>query len=77
MIARGEDVVEVLLLLLVDLAEQALLQHLGEADDRVQRRPQLVRHVRQELAFVPARLLQLAGLLLEFGEQPRVLDGEG
>ena len=59
-VARGEDVVEVLLLLLVDLAEQPLLQHLREADDRVQRRPQLVRHVREELGLVPARRLELA-----------------
>ena len=35
-------------------------QHLREADDRVQRRAQLVRHVRQELALVPARGLELA-----------------
>ena len=48
-VARREDVVEVLRLLLVDLAEQPLLQHLREADDRVQRRPELVRHVGQEL----------------------------
>ena len=36
------------------------LQHLREADDRVQRRPQLVRHVREELALVAARRLELA-----------------
>ena len=48
-VAGREDVVEVLLLLLVDLAEQPLPQHLREADDRVQRRPQLVRHVGQEV----------------------------
>ena len=44
----------------VDLAEEPLAQHLREADDRVQRRAQLVRHVREELALVPARRLQLA-----------------
>ena len=49
-VARREDVVEVLLLLLVDLAEHLLAQHLREAEDRVQRRPQLVRHVGEELA---------------------------
>ena len=59
MVARGEDVVEVLLLLLVDLAEHPLPQHLREADDRVQRGAQLVRHARQELALVPARRLEL------------------
>ena len=42
------------------VAEQLLAQQLREADDRVQRRPQLVRHVREELALVPARRLELA-----------------
>ena len=37
-VGGGEDVVEVLLLLRVQLAEHALAQDLGEADDRVQRR---------------------------------------
>jgi hypothetical protein len=59
-VARREDVVEILVLLGVGLAEQPLPQHLREADDRVQRRPQLVRHVREELGLVPARRLQLA-----------------
>ncbi len=39
---RLEDVVQVIRLLLVDLAEHPLGQHLGEADDGVQRRAQLV-----------------------------------
>ena len=72
---RGEDVVEVLLLLLVQLAEEPLAQHLREADDRVQRRPQLVRHVREELGLVPARGLELAALLVELGECGRELPG--
>ena len=37
-----------------------LPQHLREADDRVQRRTQLVRHVGEELALVPAGRLQLS-----------------
>ena len=61
----AEDVVEVLLLPLVQLAEHPLGQHLGEADDGVQRRPQLVGHVGQELALVLACLLQLAALLFD------------
>ena len=55
-------------LLLVDLAEHPLAEHLREADDRVQRRPQLVRHVRQELRLVPARGLELAALLVQLAE---------
>ena len=58
-VPRGEDVVEVLRLLLVDLAGHPLAQHLREADDRVQRRPQLVRHVGQEVRLVLARRLEL------------------
>ena len=42
------------------VAEHLLAQHLREADDGVQRRAQLVRHVREELALVPARRLELA-----------------
>ena len=41
---------QVLVLLVVELAEHPLEQHLGEADDRVERRAQLVRHVGEELA---------------------------
>ena len=73
---RLQDVAQVIRLLFVDLAEQPLGQHLGEADDRVQRRAQLVRHVGEEFALVPARRLELAALLLDLAEQPRVLDGQ-
>ena len=62
-VGRGEDVVQVLVLLLVHLAEQLLLQHLGEADDRVQRRPELVAHVRQEVGLVLGGDLQRPGAL--------------
>ena len=41
-------------------AEHLLLQHFGEADDGVERRPQLVRHRGQELGLVPAGRLQVA-----------------
>ena len=51
-----------------------LLEHLGVADDGVQRRPQLVGHVGQELRLVLAGRLQLAARLLDLLEQPGVLD---
>ncbi len=54
-----DDVVEVLGLLLVDRADHLVAEHLREADDRVQRRPQLVGHVGQELRLVLARRLEL------------------
>ena len=41
------------------LAHHPLAQHLREADDRVQRRPQLVRHVGEEVRLVLARRLEL------------------
>ena len=56
----SSDVVHVAELLLVQVADQPLLEELREADDRVQRRPQLVRHVREELRLVPADGLELA-----------------
>src|SRR5437899_4772708 len=48
-LARRIDVVQVIRLLLVHLAKEFLLQHLRKADDRVQRRAKLMRHVGEEL----------------------------
>ena len=72
-----QDVAEVLLLSLVEVAEHPLEQHLGEADDRVQRGPQLVRHAREELRLVPAGHLQLGAADLQRPDQVRVADGDG
>ena len=47
------------------LAHQAVLEHVGEADDGVQRRPQLVRHGGEEFGLHPARGFELRVLLLE------------
>ena len=71
-----EDVAQVLVLPVVDVAEHPLEQHLGEADHRVEWRAQLVGHAGQELRLVPAGHLQLAALLLQLAEQPRVDDGQ-
>ena len=67
---------QVVVLLLVDVAEQALEQHFGEADDGVERRAQLVRHVGEELRLVLVRDLELPALVLDLAEQARVLDGD-
>ena len=56
---RVEHVVDVLVLPLVERPEALLLQQLGEPDHRVERRAQLVRHVRQELRLVAADRLEL------------------
>ena len=56
---RSKDVVEVLRLFRVHLSEHLLAHHLREADDRVQRRPQLVGHVLEELRLVAACGLEL------------------
>ena len=42
--------------------------HLGQADDGVERRAQLVAHAGDELRFVLARLLELAALVLDLAE---------
>ncbi len=76
MLARGSDVLEVLGLLLVHLSEHALEQHVREADDGVERRAQLVRHVREELALVAVGDLELAALVLDLAEEAGVLDRE-
>src|SRR5262249_15938772 len=74
--ARSVDVLQVLFLLLVQLTEHPIRQDRGETDDGIQRRPQLVRHVRQELRLVLAGYFELAALILDLAEQARVLDGE-
>ena len=76
MAAGGQDVLQVLGLLLVHLAEHPLGQHLGEAEDRVQRGPELMRHVREELRLVAAGRLELPALVRDLLEEPRVLDGQ-
>jgi hypothetical protein len=52
----------------------ACFSYLGEADDGVERRAQLVRHVGEELRLVLVRHLELRALLLDLLEQPHVLD---
>ena len=54
MLAGGGDVLEVLLLLLVEVAEHAFGQHLGEADDRIEGCPELMGHVGEKLGLVLA-----------------------
>src|SRR5262249_4094141 len=58
------------------LVLRLLLEHLAVADDGVEWRPELVRHVGEELGLVTARDLELPALRLELPEEPRVLDRE-
>src|SRR5207237_10713057 len=74
--AGPEDVVHVNELPLVELSEQLLVQDIGKADDRVQRGPQLVQHVRDELRFVPADRLELAVQPPELVVHPVQIDGQ-
>ena len=74
-LARGVDVLEVLVLLLVQLPEHPLEQHLGEPDDGVERRPQLMGHIGEELRLMAAGGLQLPALFRDLVEEPGVLDG--
>src|SRR5256885_10139324 len=48
MTPRGADVPDVIGLLRVQVPEHLLAEHIREADDRVQRRAQLVAHVRED-----------------------------
>src|SRR6266498_109018 len=50
--------------------------HLRQPDDGIERRAQLVTHAGKKLGFTLARLGQLAALILDFIEQPHVLDGD-
>ena len=48
--------------------------HLGQSDDGIKRRAQLVAHAGEELRLVLARHLQLAVLVLDLVEQAHILD---
>ncbi len=61
----------------VQFAEHGFGQHVREADNGVERRAQLVRHVGEELGLVLAGGLQLPALVRDFSEQPGILDGQG
>ena len=74
--ARGQDVLQVLGLLLVHLPEHPLGQHLREAEDRVQRGAELMGHVGEELGLVAAGRLELPALVRDLAEEPGVLDGQ-
>src|SRR5215510_9698265 len=49
-------------------ARRVFDHHLGQSDDGVERRAQLVAHARYELRLVVARLLELTALLLDLAE---------
>ena len=49
MMTRGVNILHVLRLLVVELSEHALAEHLGKADDCVQRGAQLMAHVGQKV----------------------------
>ena len=74
MLAVALDALEHGLRLLRRLAVDAVDDQLGVAEDGVERRAQLVAHVGEELRLVLARLGELAALVLDFVEQPHVLD---
>ncbi len=77
MAPRGVDIGDVLRLLVVEVAEQPVLQHLGETDHRIQRGAQLVRHVGEELRLVPARCLELPIQAAQLVVHPVEVRGEG
>ena len=68
---RGHhDAAAVLQLALIELAEVLVLQDLGEADDGVQGRAQLVGDVGDELGFQPVRRLHRLGALAQRALDP-------
>ena len=76
MLARPVDLLEIWDQRLLADIFGLLLEHLGVADDGVQRRPQLVGHVGQEGGLVLAGLAKLAFASWSCREQPGVLDGD-
>src|SRR3954454_12185264 len=74
MLPRRVDVPQILILLVVEIAEHSLNHSFRELDDGVEGRAQLMRHVGDELGLVAVRRLQLAALVLDLAEQPRIVD---
>ena len=70
--ARAEHAVERLGILLERLG--ILPQHLADPDDGIERRAQLMAHIGEKLRLVLACFGELAALVLDFVEQPHVLD---
>src|SRR6185312_3621082 len=65
MLAAAEDVADEFLLLIAEAADETVAEYFGEPDDRVERSPQLVRHVGEELGLHTARLFELDVLQLQ------------
>ena len=73
-LAVGLQAIQHLAHLVRRLAIDVIEDELGVAEDGIERGAQLVAHVGQELRLVLARDLELAALVLDFVEQPHVLD---
>ena len=58
------------------LTVSAVRHQFGIAQDGVERRAQLMAHIGEELRLVLARDFELTALVLDFVEQPHVLDGD-
>jgi|RhiMethySRZTD1v2_1073278.scaffolds.fasta_scaffold363270_4 hypothetical protein len=76
MLARCKNISGVLSLFLVQFPKQSFLQNFREADDGVERRSQLVGHVGEKLRFVAVGSFDLAALVLNFAEQPGIVNSQ-
>src|SRR5262249_4880313 len=56
------------------LTVSAVRHQFGVAQDGVERRAQLMAHIGEELRFVLARFFELPALVLNFIEEPNILD---
>src|SRR5439155_25963046 len=71
-LAGAADVLQIFGLALIELPEHPLAEHIGEADDRVEGRAELVAHVREELALVLIGALELFARCFEIAQQSRI-----
>jgi putative ABC transport system substrate-binding protein len=76
-LAVGLDAPQHTLRLVREIAVDAVGHQLGVAEHGIERRAQLVAHIGEELRLVLAGERELAALLLDLAEQPRVLDRHG
>ncbi len=76
LLSARQDFLQILELLRLELFLRAAHHDARKADDRVQRRAKLVRHVGKKCALMPASDFELPALVFDLAEQPRILDGQ-
>src|SRR6266498_4868180 len=74
MLPTAQDIRQELSLFFFANLQRRIQQDLGETDDCIERRAQLVRHVGEKLRLMPIRRLDLPALVVDLTEESCILD---